>query len=318
MYSKQKRAKVLLNKYQISFYIVVLVNLNLSTTSAIGQTLSTRENKYVIPFEITDANNIIFKTVLNQEDTINLFFDTGGTDIVMRHEAIKNSTTTLINSSEAYKQEDFEALGSLNTISIGTLEFDSLTIYPVDVGPQEADGHFGWNLFEGKIIALNYDKQELTVYDHLKKVPKDYVKLPIEYTHTLFCIQANAQVNNFSSTNRYLFDTGFQRALLLDKNLNKKDNFPDTLPVIKESKLKNSKGDIFINKIVELDEICFNEICAEGIPTHLLDLPNPAQFETHILGNELLMRFNTILDFKNHFVYLKPNQLMDLPYTDAN
>lgn len=55
-----------------------------------------------------------------------------------------------------------------------------------------------------------------------------------------------------------------------------------------------------------------------NIPVQLMTMANPAGFRTHILGNEVLKRFNTILDFQHNVVYLKPNSLTDMPYKDAN
>ena len=54
-----------------------------------------------------------------------------------------------------------------------------------------------------------------------------------------------------------------------------------------------------------------------NIPMQLMTTANPARFKTHILGNEVIKRFNTILDFQNNYVYLKSNNLFDLPYKDA-
>ena len=54
------------------------------------------------------------------------------------------------------------------------------------------------------------------------------------------------------------------------------------------------------------------------IPVQLLATGNPARFKTHILGNEVLKRFNTILDFQHNVVYLKANTLFNLPYHDAH
>ena len=73
-----------------------------------------------------------------------------------------------------------------------------------------------------------------------------------------------------------------------------------------------------MNQVVEINKIGFDNICANHIPVQLLSTPNPARFKTHILGNELLKRFITALDFQNDFVYMKPNSLMGLPYIDAS
>jgi len=278
---------------------------------------SVKEIQDTIPFEITDGNNILFKTVLNRADTLNLYFDTGGTEIVLKHETIKNKTNLLQDNNANYQEENYEPLENLNSLQIGRMSWDSLTIYPVSIGPEEADGHFGWNLFKDKVVELDYDKNLMIIHPTLNTVPQGYVKREIEHINTLICINAKIKVNNNFYENRFLFDTGFQRAILLDKDLRKKNKFPEDLPVIKESKLKNSVGTEFINRVVNIDEFCFGNICTNNIPVQLISTPNPARFETHILGNELLMRYNTIFDFPNNAIYLKPNSLIDLPFSDS-
>lgn len=308
-------------KYQLQFSLLLLALFILNSCEQVNSNHQQKEisiTRDSIPFEVSAANNIIFKCVLNEVDSIDLFFDTGGTELVMLHEAIKNNTTLLKDKNHNYKEEDFEPLEHNNTLTLGNLSWDSLSIYPVGTGPLEADGHFGWDLFENKIIELNYDKNILVTHPSLPQSLDGYAKMEIEYTHTLFCIQSQININGKSFPNRYLFDTGFQRALLLDKDLRKESNFPTDLPVIKESRLRNSEGTLFVNQVVNAHQFCFDKICTDNVPTQLFSTPNPARFKTHILGNELLKRFNTVFDFQNNYVYLKPNSLISLPYADAS
>ena len=193
-----------------------------------------------------------------------------------------------------------------------------MTIYPTQVGPADADGHFGWNLFENKIVELDYEKNVMMIHPEIPRDLTAYSKMKIEYINTLFCIVGTIKIGEQEFSNRYLFDSGFQRAVLLDKDLRKKSKFPEDLNVIKESKLRNAAGDVFINRVVKVDEVCFDRTCASSVPIQLLSTPNPARFETHILGNELLKRFNTILDFQNDVVYLKVNSLMSESYSDES
>ncbi|MEO0899249.1 MAG: hypothetical protein AAFY71_22750 [Bacteroidota bacterium] len=271
-----------------------------------------------LSFTLSEGNNIIFKAVLDKKDTLDLFFDTGGTDLVLTHRSVKDRTSLLQGKNEHYQEENYVPLEGTYALSLNTLTWDSLPIHPTRVGPDEADGHFGWNLFEDKIVELDYDKQLMIVHTSLDRNLEGFAKMDIEYINTLFCIQSKLTIGEDEYPNRYLFDTGFQRTVILDKDLRKTSNFPDTLPVIKESKLRNGAGTVFVNRVVEVDHICFENQCLDQVPVLLLSTPNPARFETHILGNELLKRFHTILDFQHDFVYLKPNSLVDLPYHDAS
>ena len=295
-----------------------------SSKEAITQTVIQKSETVAIEkpdslkFVITQANNIIFKTILNKTDTLDMFLDTGGTAIVLKHSAIKEKTSLLKGKNKNYKEVNYEPLEELNSLSLGSMSWDSLTIYPTALLPKEADGHFGWNLFDGKIVELDYEKELMIIHNTFPTSLKAYAKLEIEYINTLFCIKGDMEVGGIVYSNRYLFDSGFQRAIVMDKELRDEANFPTDLPAIKESRLKNSEGTEFVNQVVVVNKICFDTICSDEIPVQLFSGPNPARFKTHILGNELLKRFNTVLDFQNNFVYLKANALMGLPYIDAS
>ena len=259
-------------------------------------------------FTLTDANNMLFHVLLNTTDALDLFFDTGATELVLLHESIKNKTS-LLDGLGSGRTQDFEPLVRSCFLKIGDITWDSLRVFPASHGPEEADGHFGWDLFKGKIVEINYDEQYMVVYDDPVNVPEGYERLPIEYSHTLFCITGELKIKNQRMTDRYLFDTGFQRALVLDRELRQEKGFPPSLPAIQETRLTNSTGEVFINRVVRIDRLCLGNLCLQELPAQLIETPNPARFNTHILGGELLKRFNTFLDFKNHYVYLKPNGL---------
>lgn len=268
-------------------------------------------------FEITDANNIIFRSVLDEKDTLDLYLDTGGTELVLKHSAIKERTSLLDGKNKDYQEVNYDPLEGVYALSLSQLSWDSLTIYPTSLLPEEADGHFGWNLFDGKVVELDYENKWMIIHDSLPKIASSYAKMDIEYINTLFCINTQLEVAGRKFSNRYLFDTGFQRAVVLDREMRMEDDFPTDLDVLKESRLRNSEGTEFVNQVVAVDKICFDTQCASKVPVQLLSTPNPARFKTHILGNELLKRFNTYMDFQNHHVYLKANSLIDEAYKDA-
>lgn len=298
----------------------VLFSCNSSNNSGqqnIEKNLETTVKPDTLPFRLSSANNILFKALLNGIDTIDLYLDTGGTEIVLSHTAVKERTSLLSGKNKNYKGENYEPLEELNSLKIGKLSIDSVTIYPTSLIPKEADGHFGWNLFENNIVELDYDKKLMIVHATFNEKLDEYAKLEIEEINTLFCITGNLSIRDKVYSNRYLFDSGFQRAIIMDKELREEAHFPIDLPIIKESKVKNSSGIEFVNQVIIIDSICFNGACAFKVPVQLLSTQNPARFKTNILGNELLKRFNTVLDFQKGFVYMKPNSLMNLPYSDS-
>ncbi len=270
-----------------------------------------------IPFELTKGNNIKIKVLLNGIDSLLLHFDTGATGVVMTHDAIANRSHLLENEKEGFKTQDYQILKTLSTLQIGNFSWDKLPIFPVTLSPKGTDGHFGWDFFEGRILEIDYDKKILIVHSSLPKKPKGYAKMEIEYINTLFCIEGKLKAKGRTFKNRFLFDTGYQRAILLDSVLVQEQAFPKDLPLLKLTELRNGQGKVFRTKIVNADAMKLGKYSLSNIPTQLLDTQNPARFKTNIFGNEFLKRFNTILDFQNNYIYLKPNSLASIPYIDA-
>ncbi len=269
-----------------------------------------------IPFTLTGKNNLKVSAILNGTDTLALHFDTGASGIALTREAIKNKTTLV--ERENLPSRDYTRLKQKVSLNIGQNTWEDQATYPVSIAPKETDGHFGWTLFDGMVVEVNYDKGIMIVHSSLSKIPRGYTKVKMEYINSLFCIDGTLKVGKESFTNRYLFDTGYQRAILLDKQLNADDQFPQNLPAIKESILRNGQGDTIFTKIVNGDMFKLGKKKLKDVPTQLLVTDNPARFKTHILGGELIKRYNLILDFQNNFMYLKPNSLKKEKYADQS
>lgn len=266
---------------------------------------STPASHDTIPFILTAFNNIRLKAVLNKKDTLDLKFDSGTTGLLLTNDVLKSKATT----AHTNKAD--------NTLQIGNLHWDSLRVYPVALSGQGTDGRFGWDLFDGKIVEIDYDQNLFIVHTRLPEIGKGYTQLPMEYTHTLFCIPAELQIGNRKYKNRFLFDNGYQRTIMLDTVLMHAQNYPQNLEVIKKVIMKNGQGKEIPVITVNNERINLGAHSLRNIPAQLLTIENPAGFQTHILGNEVLKRFNTLLDFQHNVVYLKPNSLYNLPYTDA-
>ncbi len=258
-----------------------------------------------LPFTLTAYNNIKVKAVLNGQDTLELKFDSGTTGLLLTRDAIKNKTHLAGNSRAD------------NTLTLGSMRWDSLRIYPVELSGQGTDGRFGWDLFDGKVVEIDYDKNLFIVHPQLPPTDETYARFAIEYTHTLFCIRAALQVKGRQYANRFLFDNGYQRTIMLDTILISEQGFPKDLPVLKKVIMKNGQGQEIPVLTVNNEQLNLGQHVLRNIPVQLMTTANPTGFKTHILGNEVLKRFNTLLDFQHNEVYLKPNSLYNLPYTDG-
>jgi len=256
-----------------------------------------------IPFVLSEYNNIIFKVTLDDKETLDLKFDSGTTDFLLTNETLSQLK---LNNLKGHH------------FKLGNQVWENQEIYPVELSGQGTAGRFGWNLFDGKIVEIDYDKKLFIIHSKLPKRDKSYTKLDMEFTHTLFCIQASMQIKDKAYKGRFLFDNGYQRTVMLDQQLIKEQQYPkENLPVLKRTILKNGQGEEIPVLTVKNEKMFLGNVCLNDVPVQMLATSNPAQFKTHILGNEVLKRFNTILDFQENKVYLKPNLLWNDPYTEG-
>ncbi|MEM6806126.1 MAG: hypothetical protein AAF696_32310 [Bacteroidota bacterium] len=269
-----------------------------------------------LPFHLSEYNNILFEVILNDKDSVILKFDSGATGLLLTHKAIKNKTSLLSERQKAKPTQNYVKLKGRSSIAINNQRWDNLEIYPVSRSGHGTDGRFGWDLFKGKIVEINYDRSILVIHPKLPSTT-GFTKLKLFPSKTLFSISGEMIVKGKTYEGPFLFDTGYQKSVLLDSSLLVEQKFPKDLELIKTNKLTNGAGEVFITKVVKMPELRLGAQMCKNIPTQLLNTRNPAGFQTHFLGNELLKRFNTIFDFSSMEVYLKENSLIDLAYSDT-
>ncbi len=274
-----------------------------------------------IPFVLTEKNNIIIKAILNQTDTLDMNFDSGSSRLVLKRDAILEKTKLLADQpgvKEGTAKPDYRKMSPFNSLQIGPFKWDSLPVIPTVLSADGSDGRFAWDIFDGRVLEIDYDKNIFIVHSSLGQIPEGYAKFEMEYRSGFLHIAGDLFINGKKFKSTFLVDSGYQRSILLDSILMQEQNFPKDLTVIKTNTLRNGQGKVFITKIIKSDRLTIGDFSLPDIPTQLLSTANPAGTNTHFLGNEVLKRFNTIFDFQHHCIYLKPNGLTHLPYVDAS
>jgi len=261
-----------------------------------------------IPFRVNKQNTNYVTAVVNKTDTLQLNFDSGTTELVLTNEALKT-----IKSGIKLYDTPYE-------IQIGRRTYKA-KVYDAELTGDGTVGRFGWNIFDEMIVELNYDKNLMVVHSkmpaHIKK-DKAYTKLGIKYYGELFFVEGSISQSGVSNKDWFLFDTGYQRATMLDNDLVKQNNFPtDKMPVIKKVIMHGAQGNEIPVITADLEKLRLGKYELKNIPAQIVTTNKPLRGATvHILGNEILKRFNTVLDFQENVVYLKPSKHFNEQYTE--
>ncbi|NHA07480.1 hypothetical protein G7092_27015 [Mucilaginibacter sp. HC2] len=272
-----------------------------------------------ISFTLVGNDVICVKTIVNNTDTLNLHFDTGSWNFRLTKDAIFKKTKLLSNQPDALAGKtapNYNKLNKVFKLQMGNLTWTNPEVAPTDITAHDMDGRFGWNLFESKTVEVNYDLHFLIIHSKPIKIPKGYVRSKLQIVHSFVIAKANFEIEKKKYFGDFLFDTGSNTAIILDSAWISKQNFPRNLKLIKSLVLHNPKGVAFETKVVLAPLLTINSFELNNIPTLILGSKNPAGFEINNFGNEFLKRFNMILDFKNDYLYLKPNKLANIKYRE--
>lgn len=263
-----------------------------------------------IPLTINKQNTIYVKAVLNNTDTLNLNFDTGSTELTLLGDVLKTKAT----SAKKLYNTPYE-------LKIGSRTYHT-KVYDTELSGHDTDGRFGWDLFDGMIVGLNYDQNIMTVHSKLPgniKRDKAFTKLPIKYFSSIFFVEA--QISQSSTTNKdwFLFDSGYQMTLMLDDDLLHQNSFPASeMPVLSKRLMHGATGNEIPVITAALEKFSIDNYTLTNVPAQLLTTSKPLRgANIHILGNEVLKRFNIYLDFQNNVVYMKPNTHFNDGYIDS-
>jgi hypothetical protein len=275
-----------------------------------------------IPFTLTAYDAISFKAVINETDTVTLHFDTGSWDVRLTKDAIIKKTK-LLSNQEGYvagrSAPNFNKLNKVVKLQIGKMTFMNPDFVATDRTAHDMDGRFGWNLFEGKQVELDYDKSLLIVHSgRLMKAPKGYVKTSLEFWHSFMIVKGTMKKGGRAYNADFLMDSGSEQAIILDSAWAAAAGYADSLKLIRTIVLHNPRGDKFETRVVVAPGFEMAGVKLTNIPALVLGTRNPAGFSINDLGNDVLKRVNVIMDFKNDCIYWKPNGLVGVPYREKS
>lgn len=273
-----------------------------------GQTAPSKSD--TIPLTINKENTVFVKAIFNDKDTLNLNFDTGTTELVLTDSTIQhklNKAPKLYNSHYNLK--------------IGTKTYKPL-VFDAKLSGHGTDGRFGWDLFKNNIVELNYDKGFMIIHSSLPnyvKKDKKISPLKIEFWKDIFFVKTSIIQNGITNTESFLFDLGYNRTVILDNDLLLRDKFPiQKMDILKETVVRGAQGNEIKVVTSNLKTLKIGKYKLKNVPAQVLTSSKPLKGKNmHILGNEVLKRFNIILDFQENVVYLKPNHLLNDRYIDS-
>lgn len=184
---------------------------------------------------------------------------------------------------------------------------------------EKADGIFGLDFFENKVIRIDYIEEEIGVSDSITDESlEDYQCISLIVEHNRFFINCKIWITDSTYVEgKFLIDTGMPDSLLLNKSTIDEKRIPQKIKYESFQGLGGqSYGYTFISKRLELGGFELTDIITDISIDSTGALANSGYIG--IIGNGLLERFDIVFDGKNGSLYVKANKKFNAPFENPS
>jgi predicted aspartyl protease len=276
---------------------------------------------------------VILKAVINySKDSLNFILDTGSSGISL-------DSTTVETLKLPTQPSDISIVGIAGTRKLSFVRNATLHLPGLDVPNMDfhianyevlsqtygvnINGIIGYSFLRQFIVSINYDSLSIRIYTPgIFKYPRPghilkpaFTRIPIVSLFTNERRKMNTQ---------YYFDIGAGLSLLLNERFVRDSGYLRTKrqPVISQVEGLGGKAQmqLTLSKQLKIGPYSFR-----NVPTYIFEDPNNVlSYPTlsGLIGNDILRRFNTILNYPAREIHLSPNShyndLFDYSYSGLN
>ncbi|WP_342084298.1 retropepsin-like aspartic protease [Dyadobacter sp. OTU695] len=256
-----------------------------------------------IPFTLGNNHKVYVKARLNGSDVKDIQLDLGAGGTIINKTSVKkvkmnfDEQVTLVNSDGVNQVPS----ASKNLLQIENLVWDSVRIAVANNMNDNEDLLIGNSLFRDKILEINHDQRILVLHDTLPSKTVFYSRHDVVLDGGIIpYVNVKLTTGKKSQSGWAMFDTGARTCILNSTDV------PMTYRIIVEL-----AGILGLNETMT-PKLAIGKHHLSGFEYKTRDMGEKGL--SMILGNDLLKRFNVILDNKNGYLYLQPNSFTNTPY----
>jgi hypothetical protein len=312
-----RRNKSLVTAYSgwcISFLSLIFTNVYSQ------EVLNPPPAKYIttIPFTMLTGGIIIVHAAFdNYKDSLNFVLDTGSGGI-----SLDSTTAAEFGVKEEMSDKTVTGIAGIKTVKFTydhSIHFRDLDVEHLDFHINDydiltsaygirIDGIIGYSFFRRYIVYINYETFSFDVYSPGSfRYPRGGYLMRPQFT-TLPMQPVGIKDNTWVNT-KYYFDTGAGLCMLLNDDL------------VQDSSLLRSKRKVFLTEaeglggkksmsLTVIKEVRLGPYHFRNVPIYIFDDQyNITRYPIlgGLIGNDILRRFDVILNYPEQQIYLRPN-----------
>lgn len=270
------------------------------------------------PFTQLSGGIVIVKAQLDTfPDTLNFVLDTGSGGI-----SLDSTTADYLKLSYVKSDKTIRGIGGIKTVDFSndhTLKFPGLASPHLDFHINDydlltsvygirIDGIIGYSFLRRYVVRIDYDNQVIEVFSPgTFKYPRGGYLLKPNFS--TLPLQSAVLTDDRTIISRFIFDTGAGLSFLLSK-----DFVDDSIVFKKSRKFYPTQAEGLGGKrqmsIGVAKEVKIGPYKFKRVPVHIFeDDYNVTSYPLlgGLIGNDILRRFNVILNYPEQSIHLKPN-----------
>ncbi|MDP9041177.1 MAG: aspartyl protease family protein [Bacteroidota bacterium] len=278
-----------------------------------------------VPFTTFTGGVVVIRAVLvGYPDTLNFIMDTGSGGISL------DSTTCLrLNLAPVLTDKLIMGIGGIRqlryvnnqSLRLGNMQIDSLNFHVSDydilssVYGDRIDGIIGYSFFTRYIVKIDYDSSQMYIYTKgsIKYPSGGFLLKPVILN---LPVQGATLRDTREVTSRFYFDTGAGLCLLLNSDFIRDSSIlnPEKKPLPTQAQGMGGKANM---QVTVMKEFRIGPYRFRNIPTHIFDDEynvTSYPYLAGLIGNDVLRRFNIILNYDKKIFYLTPNSHFRDPF----
>ena len=271
-----------------------------------------------IPFTQLTGGIVILHAKLDTfPDTLNFILDTGSSGI-----SLDSTTADYLGLKPTPTERTIRGIAGIRKVSFlfnqqlhfPGLSVDSLNFHINDYGiltavyGERIDGIIGYSILSRYIVKLDYDSMKLTFCTPgtIRYPRGGYLLKPT--INQLMAQQLRVR-DETAITSRFLYDMGAGVCMLLTKDFVADSTFIDKKKKrwIKEGEGLGGKIDM---ELMVMREVKLGPFRFRSVPVYIFDDENNVTSYPYmggLIGNDILRRFNVILNYARSDIYITPN-----------
>jgi hypothetical protein len=275
---------------------------------------------FSITFILTTQNNIAIKAMINGQDTVTLMFHTAANALTLTEEAINKMKSLHFEGADSVKSwggaNNSSRFSKNNSLQIGEKKWENIPLWEDLNSGHGTGGKFGPEIFENKVIEIDFDHKIIKVSNHLPANARAYERLELNFKDDMMFVSATSKIGNDLLPHTFLIHSGYSGAVLFDDEFTAKNQLDSKLVVISEKELKDAFGNILKTKKAVMQGLILGKTSLADVPVGFFQGAIGRQ-KMSIIGCDLLKRFNMIISADRTAIYLRPNKLSKLPYSNS-